>query len=69
MRTSTRMTLAAGWATALGAVPLGAVYDTWHWVWFTWAAIGAVVAAHLLARSLRLPAWLVPLAGAAGLLE
>ena len=63
------MTLAAGWATALGSVPLGAVYDTWRWVWFTWAAIGAVVAAHLLARSLRLPAWLVPLAGAVGLLE
>jgi transglutaminase-like putative cysteine protease len=69
MRTSTRMTLAAGWATALGAVPLGAVYDTWRWVWFTWAAIAAVVIAHLLARSLRLPAGLVPLVGAIGLLE
>jgi transglutaminase-like putative cysteine protease len=63
------MTLAAGWATALGAVPLGAVYESWGWLWYTWAAIGAVVAAHLLARSLRLPAWLVPVVGLLGLLE
>jgi len=62
------MTLAAGWATALGAVPLGAVYESWSWLWYTWAALAAVVAAHLLARSLRLPAWLVPAAGLAGLL-
>ena len=68
MRTSTRMTLAAGWAAALGAVPIGAVFDTWSWVWFTWAAVAAVVAAHLLARSVRLPALLVPVVGALGLL-
>src|SRR5215475_8035451 len=69
MRTSTRMTLAAGWATALGAVPLAAVYESWGWLWYTWAAVAAVVTAHLLARSLRLPFWLVPAAGLAGLLE
>ena len=63
------MTLAAGWATALAAMPLGAVYDNWRWLWYTWAAVGAVVAAQLLARSARLPGWLVPLAGLVGLLE
>src|SRR5206468_455518 len=59
----------AGWATALSALPLGAVYDNWRWVWYTWAAIAAVVAGHLLARSLRMPAWLVPAVGVLGLLE
>ncbi|HYT10236.1 MAG TPA: DUF3488 and transglutaminase-like domain-containing protein, partial [Mycobacteriales bacterium] len=68
MRTSTRMTLAAGWAVALGAVPLGAVFSEWRWIWYAWAAVGAVVGAHLLARSARLPAPLVPLAGGLGLL-
>ena len=68
MKTSTRMTLAAGWATALGAVPLGAVFSEWRWIWYAWAAVAAVIGAHLLARSLRLPALLVPLAGALGLL-
>lgn len=62
------MTLAAGGAVALGAAPLGAVFDEWRWVWYAWAAIAAVVGAHLLARSLRLPTVLVPLAGALGLL-
>ena len=69
MRASTRMTLAAGWATALAAMPVGAVYLSWRWLWFTWAAVGAVVAAQLLARGVRLPAWLVPLTGLVGLLE
>ena len=68
MTTSTRMTLAAGSATALGAVPLGAVYSEWRWIWYAWAAVAAVVGAHLLARRMRLPAILVPVAGAAGLL-
>lgn len=68
MRTSTRMTFAAGWAAALGAVPLAAVFDSWQWLWYTWAAVAAVVAAHLLARSSRLPTALVPVAGALGLL-
>ena len=68
MRTSTRMTLAAGAAVALGAAPLGAVFEQWRWIWYAWAAIAAVVGAHLLARSARLPAVLVPVAGAAGLL-
>ncbi len=62
------MTLAAGAAVALGAAPLGAVFETWSWIWYAWAAVAAVVGAHLLARSLRLPAVLVPVAGAAGLL-
>jgi hypothetical protein len=62
------MTFAAGWATALGAVPLGAVFDDWRWLWYTWAAIAAVVAAHLAVRSTRLPALLAPVAGLAGLL-
>ena len=68
MRTSTRMTLAAGAAVALGAAPVGAIFDNWSWLWYAWAAIAAVVGAHLLARYLRLPAALVPLAGALGLL-
>ena len=68
MRTTTRMTLAAGAAVALGAAPLGAVFEEWRWIWYAWAAVAAVVGAHLLARSLRLPAVLVPVAGAAGLL-
>lgn len=68
MRTTTRMTLAAGAAVALGAAPLGAVFEQWSWIWYAWAAVAAVVGAHLLARSLRLPAVLVPVAGAAGLL-
>lgn len=68
MRTTTRMTLAAGAAVALGAVPIGAVFLEWKWIWYAWAAVATVVAAHLLARSLRLPAVLVPLAGALGLL-
>ncbi len=68
MKTSTRMTLAAGWAVALGTVPLGAVFEEWTWIWYAWAAVAAVVGAHLLARSARLPAALVPLAGVLGLL-
>jgi TgpA N-terminal domain/Transglutaminase-like superfamily len=68
MRSSSRMTLAAGMATALGAIPLGSVFTNWRWVWFSWAAIAAVAGAGLLARSVRLPAVLVPLAGALGLL-
>ena len=62
------MTLAAGAAVALGAAPLGAVFEEWSWIWYAWAAVAAVVGAHLLARSLRLPAVLVPVAGALGLL-
>jgi hypothetical protein len=62
------MTLAAGAAVALGAAPIGAVFEEWRWILYAWAAVAAVVGAHLLARSLRLPAALVPLAGAAGLL-
>lgn len=68
MRTSTRMTFAAGWAAALGAVPLAAVYEGWSWLWYTWAAIAAVIAAHLAVRSTRLPALLAPVAGLLGLL-
>lgn len=68
MRTSTRMTLAAGAAVALGAAPLGAVFDEWRWLWYAWAAVATVTGAHLLARYLRLPAALVPVFGAAGLL-
>jgi hypothetical protein len=62
------MTFAAGWAAALGAVPLGAVYESWTWLWFTWAAVAAVVAGHLAVRSTRLPVVLVPVAGALALL-
>ena len=62
------MTLAAGAAVALGAAPLGAVFDEWRWLWYTWAAVATVTGAHLLARYLRLPALLVPVFGAAGLL-
>jgi transglutaminase-like putative cysteine protease len=68
VRTSTRMTLAAGAAVALGAAPLGAVFDEWRWLWYAWAAVATVVGAHLLARYLRLPALLVPVMGLAGLL-
>lgn len=63
MRTGTRMTLAAGWATALAAVPLGAVFTSWQWVWYGWAAVAAVVLSNVLARAARLPGWLVPLVG------
>jgi transglutaminase-like putative cysteine protease len=66
--TSTRMTLAAGAAVALGAAPLGAVFDEWRWLWYAWAAVATVTGAHLLARYLRLPAAMVPVFGAAGLL-
>ena len=62
------MTLAAGAAVALGAAPLGAVFDEWRWLWYAWAAVATVTGAHLLARYLRLPAALVPVFGAAGLL-
>ncbi|HEV7655310.1 MAG TPA: DUF3488 and transglutaminase-like domain-containing protein [Mycobacteriales bacterium] len=62
------MTLAAGAAVALGAAPLGSVFDEWRWLWYAWAAVAAVVGAHLLARYLRLPAVLVPVLGLAGLL-
>lgn len=62
------MTLAAGGAVALGAAPLGAIFDDWRWLWYAWAAVAAVVGAHLLARYLRLPAVLVPVLGLAGLL-
>jgi transglutaminase-like putative cysteine protease len=62
------MTLAAGAAVALGAAPLGAVFDEWRWLWYAWAAVATVTGAHLLARYLRLPAVLVPVFGAAGLL-
>lgn len=68
MRTTTRMTLAAGAAVALGSVPIGAVFEVWKWIWYVWAAIATIVAVSLLARSLRIPAALVPLAGALGLL-
>ena len=46
----------------------GAVFDEWRWLWYTWAAVATVTGAHLLARYLRLPALLVPVFGAAGLL-
>jgi hypothetical protein len=62
------MTLAAGAAVALGAAPLGAIFDEWRWLWYAWAAVATVTGAHLLARYLRLPAALVPVFGAAGLL-
>lgn len=62
------MTLAAGGAVALGAAPLGAVFEDWRWLWYGWAAIAAVVGAHLLGRYLRVPAALVPVMGLAGLL-
>ncbi|HST67602.1 MAG TPA: transglutaminaseTgpA domain-containing protein, partial [Mycobacteriales bacterium] len=62
------MTLAAGAAVALGAAPLGAVFEDWRWLWYGWAAVAAVVGAHLLGRYLRLPAALVPVMGLAGLL-
>lgn len=62
------MTLAAGGAVALGAAPLGAIFEDWRWLWYAWAAVAAVVGAHLLARYLRLPAVLVPVLGLAGLL-
>ncbi len=62
------MTLAAGCATALAAVPVGAVYTSYRWLWFAWAAVAAVTMTALGARALRLPAFLVPLAAAAGLL-
>ena len=62
------MTLAAGGAVALGAAPLGAVFDEWSWLWYAWAAVATVTGAHLLARYLRMPAPLVPVFGAAGLL-
>jgi transglutaminase-like putative cysteine protease len=62
------MTYAAGWAAALGAVPLGAVYESWGWIWYTWAAVAAVVATNLAVRTTRLPALLAPIAGALGLL-
>ena len=44
------MTLAAGGAVALGAAPLGAVFDEWSWLWYAWAAVATVTGAHLLAR-------------------
>jgi len=28
------MTLAAGASVALGAAPLGAVFDEWRWLWY-----------------------------------
>jgi hypothetical protein len=62
------MTLAAAGAVALGAAPLGAVFESWRWIWYAWAAIAVVAGAHLLARSARLPGALVPVVGAAGLL-
>jgi transglutaminase-like putative cysteine protease len=62
------MTFAAGWAAALGSVPLGAVFENWSWLLYTWAAVAAVIAAHLAVRSTRLPALLVPVAGLLGLL-
>jgi transglutaminase-like putative cysteine protease len=68
VRTSTRMTLAVGWAAGLGAIPLGAVYDDWSWLWYAWAAVLAVVAGHLAVRGTRLPTFLAPVAGAIGLL-
>jgi transglutaminase-like putative cysteine protease len=68
VRTSTRMTLAVGWAAALGAIPLGAVYENWSWLWYTWAAVLAVVAGHLAVRGTRLPSFLAPVAGVLALL-
>jgi len=62
------MTLAAAGAVALGAAPLGAIFEEWRWIWYAWVAIAAVAGAHLLARAARLPSVLVPVAGAAGLL-
>jgi transglutaminase-like putative cysteine protease len=62
------MTLAVGWAAGLGAIPLGAVYENWSWLWYTWAAVLAVIAGHLAVRGTRLPGFLAPVAGAAALL-
>lgn len=68
MRPSTRLTVSAGAAAALGTVPLGALFATVTWLFPVVAAIAMVTAFHVLARVLRLPAPLVPVVGAFGLL-
>ncbi|HSV66563.1 MAG TPA: transglutaminaseTgpA domain-containing protein [Mycobacteriales bacterium] len=68
MRPSARLTALAGGATALGIVPLAALFDNVTWIFPALAAITLVTSFQLLARRLRLPDGLVPLAGAVGLL-
>jgi transglutaminase-like putative cysteine protease len=68
MRPSTRLTIAAGCAAALGTAPIGALFDTISWLFPAIAGIAVVTCCHVLARTLRLPAAFIPLAGAAGLL-
>src|SRR5262249_46955787 len=64
---SSRLTVAAGVAAGLGTMPLGALFDSATWVFPATAAIAVVTSCNVLARVLRLPPALVPLAGAAGL--
>jgi transglutaminase-like putative cysteine protease len=68
MRPSTRLTIAAGCAAALASAPIGALFESISWLFPAVAGIAMVTCCHVLARTLRLPAVLVPVVGAAGLL-
>jgi transglutaminase-like putative cysteine protease len=68
MRPSTRLTVTAGFAAVLGTVPLGVMFANVTWLFPAATAVAMVTAFHVLARVLRLPAPLVPLAGTLGLL-
>jgi transglutaminase-like putative cysteine protease len=68
MRPSSRLTVAAGLAAGLGTMPLDALFDSAAWIFPAAAVIAVVTSFNVLARVLRLPPALVPLAGAAGLL-
>jgi transglutaminase-like putative cysteine protease len=68
MRPSTRLTVAAGCASALATAPIGALFEGVSWIFPAVAGIAVVTCCHVLARTMRLPAALIPVAGALGLL-
>src|SRR5262249_28046786 len=51
------VTLVAAGATLLAALPLSTVFATWSWFIEAVLAVGAIMGAGLLVRSLRTPIW------------
>ncbi len=66
--TSQRLTIAAGLATLLGALPLAGAFADLAWFGYCVLAVAIVVFLGLAARALRVPAAVVPLVQLAGLL-
>lgn len=68
MTAPTRLTLAAGLATVLGAIPLAGGFAQQSWLWYAAAAVAAVAGVGVLARHFHVPAAAIPVLQVLGLL-